>query len=112
MTSDSEFDESLARSFVGRYVLVGVTFEDSTGQFQRQEQFHGIVLSADARAGIALGLRGTRNGETQWLPPATRPFEAAAKGSYTLRSTGEVVVDPDFTCEWLVKQSDANASSS
>jgi hypothetical protein len=36
-------------------------------------------------------------GQVYTLPPALDAFFPAPKGSYTLRETGEVVIDPDHT---------------
>jgi hypothetical protein len=102
-----EFDSALADTMIGKRVLVGVTVEDRRGQFKRQEQFHGVVVSASKEAGVQLELQGTRAGETKWLPPATNFYERAAPGVYKLRSTGESVSDPDYTCTWKLIQPDA-----
>ena len=96
------FDHHLGRELVGKHVLVGVTYLDNAGEPQHLEQFHGTVISADAREGFNLRLRGERDGETHWLPPDTRAFSKARPGEYRLKSTGEVVEDPDYTCTWSV----------
>jgi hypothetical protein len=101
------FDDVFARDLVGKYVLVGVTVRDKRGELRRHEQFHGTVISADAVAGVSLSLSGSRTGETKWLPPATHVYSPAPKGEYRLKSTGEVVVDPDYTSQWVLEQSDA-----
>jgi len=55
--------------------------------------------------GIEIALEGSRAGETYRLPPDMRAFFPATKGEYRLRSTGEVVVDPDFfTTTWSVQR--------
>jgi hypothetical protein len=105
--NDLSFDEEFARTLVGKYVLIGLTVLDTQGNLRRREQLHGTIVSADCRAGIAVVLRGPREGETKWLPPATNVFEPAKPGTYTLKTTGENVVDPDFTATWLVNQPDA-----
>jgi hypothetical protein len=102
-----QFDAEFAKELIGRRVLVGISVFDKRGEFKRQEQFHGTVVSADPEKGIFLLLAGTRSGEQQWLPPVTNLFEPASRGTYTLRSTGETVVDPDFTCTWRVNRPDA-----
>jgi hypothetical protein len=112
MTTESSdgaltFNEEFARTLVGKYVLIGLTIYDARGKFRRLEQFHGTVASADCKAGITIVLRGSREGEVKRLPPATDIFEPATPGTYTLKSTGETVVDPDFTATWLVNQTDA-----
>ncbi|SRR6266403_132591 len=103
-----DFDPDFAATLIGKYILVGVTVEDRRGEFRRNEQFHGTVLAADACAGITLRLGGSRDGEEKTLPPTTKVFESAPRGTYTLRTTGEKVVDPDFTVTWRLIQPDAN----
>jgi hypothetical protein len=102
-----EFDAVFAQELIGKHVLVGITVYDKRGEFRRQEQFHGVVMSAEANRGIVLSLAGARSGEQKTLPPATNVFQRASRGTYTLRSTGEAVVDPDFTCTWRVNEPDA-----
>ena len=101
------FDYEFAQKLIGKRVLIGVTRQDRRGQHISHDQFHGVVVAADAVRGIEIELAGARSGEKKWLPPATEPFEAAAKGQYRLRSTGEVVVDPDFTAQWTLTQTDS-----
>jgi hypothetical protein len=102
-----EFDPEFATALVGKYVLVGVTVEDRRGETKRHEQFHGKGIEADPGRGIKLVLCGTREGERKWLPPATHVFEEAPRGTYTLRATGEKVIDPDYTAQWVLVQPDA-----
>ena len=107
--SDAEaltFDAVRAASLIGKRVLIGITYEDRRGERTRTEQVFGTVASADPD-GIRVALDGARRGETKWLPPCTGAFRAAPRGEYRLRSTGEIVVDPDFTPQWTVKQPDA-----
>ena len=53
---------------------------------------------------VLLGLTfATADGEVYILPPDLRPFSEAAPGSYSLRSTGETIVDPDFTSTWEIR---------
>lgn len=37
-----EFDQVLADSYVGKYILVGVTYLDHTGKELERVQFHGV----------------------------------------------------------------------
>lgn len=107
-TSDwqPEFDPAAAAALIGKYVLVGITVEDRRGAWRREEQYHGHIVRAE-QGGIDLALCGRGAGETKLLPPVTNLFAPASKGVYTLRSTGEQVVDPDYTVQWLVVESDA-----
>lgn len=95
-----EWDHALAEKLHGATVLVGITYEEPTGD--RLEQFYGTVMDADPEQGITLRLEGSRQGETYALPPDLRAFFAARPGSYRLRETGEVVEDPDFTATWSI----------
>ncbi len=98
------FDAALAQALLGKYVLIGVTYLDAEGKPTRQEEFHGVVVAATAEDGIRFQLRGSRDGTEYRLPPDTRGFAKALPGQYRLRSTGEVVTNPDFTCTWSVSR--------
>ena len=50
----------------------------------------------------AVGVRRVDNGEIFTLPPDPRAYVPAPPGEYRLKATGEVVVDPDFTCTFDV----------
>lgn len=92
---------------VGKYVLVGITRRDGQDTILGQEQVHGRIVFADARAGLSLRLEGSREGEAYSLPPDLRSLKAASPGEYRLRSTGELVRDPDFVATWTVVETDA-----
>lgn len=102
-----EFDHVLAKELVGKHLLVGLTYMDNHGEVKSQEQVHGHVTHVDPRSGFTMKLLGERKGEEYCLPPDTRAFERASPGEYRLRSTGEVVVNPDYTASWTITVSDA-----
>jgi hypothetical protein len=91
-------NEDRARFALGKGVLVGVTEVSTSDEVLAQRQFFGVIESADPRHGLSLRLA---NGELRNLPPDVRGLEEAPPGEYRLRSTGEVVKDPDFTMTWL-----------
>ena len=91
------WDDALAGRLAGKLVLVGLTYFNESGVFIEQREFFGRVASVDRRSGILLVLEGRQGGEKYNLPPDTRSFAEAAPGTYTLRSTGETVRNPDFT---------------
>ena len=89
--------------FVGKTVLLGLTFTTADGELVEQLQRHGIIEEVDAESGIAVRLVAPGHpwdGELYRLPPDVSNLVDAAPGAYTLRSTGETVVDPDFTASW------------
>ena len=83
--------------YVGKRLLVGITYEDHAGELIRREQFHGLIVEA-SESEIVIERADT--GERQSLPPGLMP---ARPGEYRLRSTGEIVVDPDYFCKWVMK---------
>jgi hypothetical protein len=85
----------------GKHILLGITYLAHDGSFIEQQQVHGIVTAA-SEAGISIQLEGKREGEVFNLPPDLRGIEPAQPGVYTLRSTGEVVVDPDYVATWTI----------
>jgi hypothetical protein len=95
-----DWDSALASRLDGALVLIGLTYADP--EESRQEQVFGTVLSVNRREGVRLRLEGKRYGETFKLPPDLSAFEPAEPGSYHLRSTGETVVDPDYTTTWTI----------
>lgn len=89
-----------AQFAVGKRVLIGLTMLSESDEPVEQRQFVGTLRRIDPVAGLEL-TRG--DGSTYWLPPDVRPLEEAPPGEYRLRSTGELVVDPDYTCTWTVE---------
>lgn len=98
------WDTTIAVDLIGKVLLVGATYFAADGTFIEQEQFYGKVISASTAGGIVIELEGKRSGEQFTLPPDTRSIYRAAAGDYRLRSTGEVVVDPDFTATYNVQK--------
>lgn len=100
------WDAEQAEELVGKYALVGLTFIDHEDHVIGQVQRHGRIVEADARRGIAISLVAHGrpwDGEIYRLPPDLRAFAEAPAGEYTLRSTGEVIADPDVTASWTIK---------
>jgi tetratricopeptide (TPR) repeat protein len=97
-----------AADILGKTVLIGVTYLDARGAMQEQRQYHGVVVEVDLIDGIEVR---QASGELLNLPPAPELFEVADPGQYTLRSTGEVVSDPDLLCAWTVSEPDDGGES-
>ena len=96
------WDENFANELIGKLVLVGITRCNSDGSVDRHEQFFGIVQSAHKSAGVFLDLEGTRAGCRYNLPPDLRSYFKASPGNYCLRSTNEIVTNPNFTVTFTV----------
>jgi hypothetical protein len=90
----------------GKTILLGLTFADSEGNVFDRVQRHGVIESADPDDGVAVRLIApgqTWDGELYRLPPNLSNVSEAAPGAYRLRSTGETIVDPDFTSSWEIR---------
>lgn len=87
------------RWLLGRRVLVGITEVSATGEFLDQRQFVGRIIAVSPSNGIRLQRPDASYYD---LPPDHRALKRARKGEYKLRSTGEVIVDPDFVSSWTL----------
>jgi hypothetical protein len=91
-------DEVLAKTMIGKVVLVSVTVRARDESILGEEQYFGTILRISEADGMII-----RRGDTQeemWLPPALDHYVPADPGEYRLRSTGQVVVDPDYLATW------------
>lgn len=95
------FTEADIDKLLGKTVLIGITTLEADGTFVEQTQMHGVIEKADQH-GIVVALKGKREGETWNMPPDMRAMQPAKAGEYQLRSTGEIVANPDFTATWTV----------
>ena len=99
-----QWDAARASAILGRQVLVGVTHLAADGKtVVSKEQFLGLIMTAVEGVGIEVAcLTGVGEGKTVMLPPVTAPFQDAKPGNYRLRSTGQVVTNPELTVSWTV----------
>ncbi|MFX0094229.1 MAG: hypothetical protein ACFFBD_21000 [Candidatus Hodarchaeota archaeon] len=93
------------KELMGTYILIGITHLDYEGNIIRQDQYHGTFEFMDDH-GVHIRLKNS--GELFTLPPELLAFKKAEPGHYRLRSTGEVVIDPDFIAVWTVHPSSPN----
>ncbi len=85
--------------YIGKRILIGLTYLDGNGQLMRQLQYHGVI-SRITEKGIFIRLP---NGEEHCsLPPDVSVLEKASPGEYRLRSTGETVTNPDYLAQWTI----------
>jgi len=101
-----DFDNAAADIYLGKYVLVGVTYLDPAGQVEERAQMHGVVESA-SQQGIVLALKGERAGQSWTMPADPSAISPAQPGKYELPETGEIVENPDFICTWMVQKPNA-----
>jgi len=80
-------------SMLGKQVLVAITFKDAAGHDIEYFQTHGRIVEVDAVRGIVLE---KTDGFLFHLPPNLEWLKPARPGSYRLKATREVLVDPDY----------------
>jgi hypothetical protein len=86
----------------GASVLIGITRELGDGTHEL-EQYHGTASFED-QGDYGLVIVQCSDGTDRQYPFDSRSLERAAPGEYRLRSTGEVVADPDFLMTWIVSK--------
>jgi len=96
------FDPAAFAALLGKRMLIGITYLRADETVESQEQMFGTVTLPDLN-GIEIALEGKRQGKVFKLPPDLRAIEPAKPGVYTLRSTKETVLDPDYLATWTVK---------
>lgn len=87
---------------IGKILLVGITYCTKDEEPIEQKQFYGRVTEAND-----LLVRIKQNsGEEFDLPPDLSSTKRARPGEYKLRSTGEIVLNPDFFATWTCTRDD------
>lgn len=93
------FDSNIAKTMIGKYVLVGVNRCDSNKAVISTDQIHGKVLRASEAEGLVVSLS---SGDEFSLPPLLSCYQPAEEGVYTLKSTNEKIQNPDYIATFNV----------
>ncbi len=97
--AEEEYDREVTHEeLIGKVLLVGVTYYTADNEFIEQKQFYGTVTEANDKIVRMV----QKDGSEFTLPPDLSSTKRARPGEYKLRSTKEVVVDPDFIATWNV----------
>ena len=93
------FDDDLAKNFIGKSLLIGITNADSEGKMISRSQIFGVVTIADRIQGICI--QDIRTSEEIWFRQTRedlnpRPLESTE----IVPITREVVNNPDYFCSW------------
>ncbi|WP_406698748.1 hypothetical protein V5E97_07665 [Singulisphaera sp. Ch08] len=94
--------EVFGDQYIGRTLLLGITYLTQSGQLQRQEQVVGTIMVVDFNEGIVVSC--DPDGRQLVLPGDPSWLEKAPQAEYRLRSTGQVVTNPDYIAK-LAKRS-------
>ena len=92
------WEKTNAENLIGKTILVGITFYDKNGEFVEQSQRCGEIVSINESTIFIK----QKDGEEFGIPNDPTAIETANPGEYRLRSTGEVVENPDFISTWNV----------
>lgn len=102
--STMELDETKAREFIGKTVLIGITDLDRDERILGRRQFFGTITEITAKKGIVV--TSHKNGSFVVIPPILSTLQPAEPGVYHLKSTGENIANPDFLTTWDFKKGD------
>lgn len=87
------------KNLIDKILLIGITILNSSDELIAQIQVFGPIIEVNSNGIIIL-----RN-QTQSkfsIPADFENISLANPGEYKLRSTGEIVIDPDFISSWTV----------
>lgn len=87
-------------SLIDKVILIGITVLDKNDELITQIQVYGPVIRVSAE-GIVIK-RNVTSAEFA-IPPDFEHVIEAEKGEYRLRSSGEVVVNPDYISSWTLR---------
>ncbi|HVO64940.1 MAG TPA: hypothetical protein VMT12_00525 [Syntrophales bacterium] len=93
----------VGESYIGKYILVGITYVDHKGNETQRQQMHGVIESAD-KNGIKIALKGVYEGQSWTMPPDQSAIKAAQPGTYTLKMSGEKIENPDLLSTWVITE--------
>lgn len=93
------YDETFAKSLIGKYIIVGYKHQKDDGTIVKHEQKHGVIIRANEVEGIVIQI--PKEKITFSIPPDFQALELAKPGEYRLKSTGEVIKDPDYLSFWV-----------
>ena len=92
-------DETTAEQYIGKVVLIGITYENSDGEITGRQQWAGTIKTYSNREGIQVDLFDSD--EFCALPPLPDAIKPAKPGVYRLKSTGREIEDPDYLATWI-----------
>lgn len=96
----------MAKSFdelVNKTILVGLTHVNDNNEVLGHSEYFGKIIEASHEKGVVVYRYGVRDFTS--LPPLLENYIPGRKGKYTLKSSGLVIENPDFTCTWRVNTS-------
>ena len=99
-------DESQVSDYVGKSIVLDVTYLDHNERRIEQKRWHGVIETFSNTEGIRIRL--ANSDQTCCLPPDPRGLSKAKPGIYEINSTGEEIRDPDYIAVWSRTAPDPN----
>jgi len=100
MKGGNQLSKITFSDLVGKTILIGLTYWTANNEFIEQKQYWGTVTEANENRILVK----RNDGEIIGLPPDLSSTQVAALGEYRLRSTGEIVVNPDYLTTWNINR--------
>lgn len=85
--------------YIGKVILVGLTFTNAGTGFHEQHQIHGLISRIRTDGFLEISIAA---GEVFLLPFEEGSLKKADPGLYREVSTGNEISDPDFITFWTV----------
>ena len=86
---------------VGKTILIGITRQSATGDVEH-EQFAGRIIGFSEDE-YRLAIIACTDGVERTYPWDHRALSPAQPGEYRLRSTGEIIENPDWLMQWTIR---------
>ena len=99
-------DESQAGYYIGKTIVLDVTYLDHDERRVEQKQWYGVIETFSNTDGIRI--RVADSDQTFCLPPDPRGLSKAKRGIYEINATGEEIRDPDYIAVWSRTAPDPN----
>ena len=90
--------KTIEENLIGKTILVGMTFYNKNDEFVEQKQSWGKIVAVNENTIFIK----QKDGEEFSIPNDPSAIEPANPGEFRLRSTGEVVENPDFLSTWNI----------
>jgi len=92
-------EEELQAFLKGKLFLIGLTFIDQDEKVIEQYQTSGIVDELTDEGFIRFN---RSDGSLFQIPYDKSSINKAAEGEYTEKSTGNIIINPDFLTSWTI----------
>lgn len=86
-------------TILNKIMLIGISYVNESKEIIKQVQFAGKIVEASQEKGIIV--KTVQDNRSILLPPDLSAIQQADPGEYKLKSTGEVILNPDLISTWI-----------